>query len=259
MPNRPLRFIHTSDVHLDSAGGKGGIEGFRNAAEYAFAQVVDAVTLTECDLFLIVGDLFDNARIKEHDFEFVRSQLNRVNCPVILIPGNHDVHDETSIWRKFDPNNLGSHVYPIMSHDGDLLDFVELETTLWGRAMNEHSPTYEPLFGIPKLEQDTWFIGMAHGQVVQNRVSGSSSQITHSEIEHSGLDYLALGHIHVWDTFEFGDVTACYSGSPVEAFASSHGGYYALVELDPNLGVSVTKHKLKSKLEHPQVTHGVFF
>ena len=92
-----------------------------------------------------------------------------------------------------------------------------------------------------------------------SRSETSESQITHSEIEHSGFDYLALGHIHVWDTFKFGDVTACYSGSPVEAFASSHGGYYALVELDPALGVNISKNKLNAKVEHPQVTHGVFF
>lgn len=259
MPSRSLRFIHTSDVHLDSTSSRGDVEGFRNAAEYAFAQVVDAVANAQCDLFLIVGDLFDSARIKEHDFEFVRSQLSNIACPVVLIPGNHDVHDDTSIWRKFDPVELGSHVYPIMEHEGDLLEFPDLATTIWGRAMDEHSPNYEPLLGVPQLDHDNWFVGMAHGQVVHKRVNGSSSQITHSEIENSGFDYLALGHVHVWDTFELGDVTACYSGSPVEAFASSHGGYYALVELDRNLGVSITKSKLKSNIEHPRVTHGVFF
>lgn len=259
MPSRPLRFIHTSDVHLDSTSSRGDVEGFRNPAEYAFAQVIDAVGSSSCDLFLIVGDLFDSARIKDHDFEFVRVQLSKIDCPVVLIPGNHDVHDDTSVWRKFDPSELGSHVYPIMDHDGDLIEFPDLATTVWGRAMDEHSPNYEPLLGVPQIDRDDWFVGMAHGQVVHKRVNGSSSQITHGEIEDSEFDYLALGHVHVWDTFEFGDVTACYSGSPVEAFASSHGGYYALVELDPGIGVSITKNKLNSKVEHPRVTHGVFF
>ena len=235
------------------------MEGFRNPAEYAFAQVTDAVCEEACDLFLIVGDLFDSARIKEHDFEFVRAQLSKVECPVVLIPGNHDVHDDTSIWRKFDPTELGSHVYPIMTHEGELLHFPDLSTTLWGRAMDEHSPSYEPLSGVPDSVDHSWFIGLAHGQVVEKRVGGSSSQITHDEIQRSGFHYLALGHVHVWDIFNFGEVTACYSGSPVEAFASSHGGYYALVDLDPKLGVSITKNKLKAEAAHPQVTHGVFF
>ena len=259
MTTRTLRFIHTSDVHLDSTASRVESQGYRNPAEYAFAQVVDAVCSSDCDLFLIVGDLFDSARIKAHDFEFVRTHLSKVRCPVVLIPGNHDVHDDTSLWRKFDPTELGSHVFPIMNHQGDLVEFPELSTTIWGRAMDEHSPSFEPLGTVPAHDRDTWYVGLAHGQVVQNRVDSSSSQITHADIANSGFDYLALGHVHVWDTFEFGDVTACYSGSPVEAFASTHGGYYAYVELDPNDGVKVTKHRLRAKVKHPEVTHGVYF
>ena len=259
MPSRPLRFIHTSDVHLESNASQKHEEDFRNPAEYAFAQVVDAVVDSDCDLFLIVGDLFDSARIKQHDFEFVQRQLSKVDCPTVLIPGNHDLHDKNSVWRKFDPSDLGSNVHPIMEHEGNLLHFPELETTLWGRAMDEHSPEFEPLLGIPANSLDYWFVGLAHGQVVNSRVEGPSSQITHDEIRTSGFDYLALGHVHVWDTFEFGDVKASYSGSPVEAFASSHGGYYAEVEIDSEQGVSVNKHRLKSKVKPPKVTHGVFF
>lgn len=259
MPDRPLRFIHTSDVHLDSTSTRGEVAGFRNVAEHAFAQVVDAVVEHECDLFLIVGDLFDHARIKTRDFEFVQAQLARVACPVVLIPGNHDVHDEFSVWKKYDPQELGPHVHPIMSHDGDVLDFPALQTSLWGRAMDEHSPKFEPLGGVTRNGHDHWFVGLAHGQVVNKRVDGSSSQITQEEIQTSGFDYLALGHVHVWDIFEFGDVTACYSGSPVQAFASSHGGFYAQVELHPATGVKIEKKRLASKIEQPQVTHGVFF
>ncbi len=259
MPNRPLRFIHTSDVHLDSTASRGDVEGFRNPAEYAFAQVIDAVHRSDCDMFLIVGDLFDSARINHHDFEFVQTQLARIQCPVVLIPGNHDVHDDTSVWQKFDVNELGTHVYPIMNHQGELLSFDALQTSIWGKAMDEHSPSYIPLEGSPILTEDHWYIGLAHGQVVSKRVHGSSSQITHDEISSSGFNYLALGHVHVWNTFEFGDVTACYSGSPVHAFASSHGGFYAHVELHPIDGLTITKTKLESKADVPQVTHGVFF
>ncbi|MYD42760.1 MAG: hypothetical protein F4W90_02585 [Gammaproteobacteria bacterium] len=259
MPDRPLRFIHTSDVHLDSTSTRGEVEGYRNVAEHAFAQVVHAVVRDEPDLFLIVGDLFDHARIKDRDFEFVQTQLAKVRCPVILIPGNHDVHDENSVWKKHNPHELGTHVYPIMQLDGDLLEFPALQTTVWGRAMDEHSPSFEPLAGVKRNAPNHWFVGLAHGQVVNQRVNGSSSQITHDEIATSGLDYLALGHVHVWDTFEFGEVTACYSGSPVQAFASSHGGFYAAVELNPTDGVVISKHRLASKVEQTQVTHGVFF
>lgn len=246
-------------MHLDSTASKGDVDGFRNLAEQAFAAVVKAVTESQCDLFLIVGDLFDSRRIKAHDFEFVREQLQRVTCPVVLIPGNHDVHDDTSLWYKFDPFELGDHVFPIMDHDGVFLDFPDLETSIWGRAMDEHSPSFQPMLGAQRASKDVWTIGMAHGQVVKRRVDSSSSQITHDEIENSNFDYLALGHVHVWDEFYLGDVVACYSGSPVQAFASSRGGFYAEVELHPTEGVNISKHQIPSKIQQPQVTHGVFF
>lgn len=259
MSRRRLRFIHTSDVHLDSTSSRGEVEGFRNVAEHAFAQVVDAVTTEDVDLFLIVGDLFDHSRIKAHDFEFVQEQLARVECPVVLIPGNHDVHDERSVWIKYDPEALGDNVHAIMNHEGNVIEFPELNVTLWGRAMDEHSPNFQPLHGVKSNDSDSWYIGLAHGQVVTNRAEGSSSQITHDEISQSGFDYLALGHVHVWDVFDLGDVKACYSGSPVAAFASSRGGFYASVTLDSDDGIHIEKKPLRSTIKPPEVTHGVFF
>ena len=68
--------------------------------------------------------------------------------------------------------------------------------------------------------------------------------ITKDEIAASGFDYLALGHVHVWDEWSLGSTIACYPGSPVQAFASSRGGFYALVDLDPESGVSVSKRRV---------------
>ena len=48
-------------------------------------------------LLLIAGDLFDNNRVPDDDFDFVRDQLARLSCPVLVLPGNHDVHDHYSI------------------------------------------------------------------------------------------------------------------------------------------------------------------
>ena len=260
MPKRTLRVIHTSDVHLDSTAKNGDVEGYRNVAEHAFARVVAAVVSEHPDLFLIVGDLFDHAKVKYEDFEFVQQQLDRVTCPTVLIPGNHDVHDATSLWRKFNPDELGDRVHSIMCHEGEVIQFPEIEATLWGKAMDEHSPQFKPLGGIREMSEDHWNVGLAHGQVVEQRVNGSSSQITRGEIEHSGFDYIALGHVHVWQTYEYGNVQACYSGSPVAAFASSHGGFYASVTLDSESGIAIEKKKIQSRGKQENVvTHGVFF
>lgn len=241
---RQIRIAHTSDVHLDGSSSRGATSNFRNGAEFAFAKVVDFVVQDRYDLFIIAGDLYDHNRVNQRDIDFVRQQLDRVECPVIMIPGNHDVFDDTSHWHRFDPHELGDHVHPIKEHDGKSIDFEDVGVRIWGKAMFEHAPENEPLGGKWTLHDEFWNIGVAHGQVVDVRGSMSSSQISHEEIESSGFDYLALGHVHVWEIFNVGDVIACYPGSPVAAYASSYGGHFASITLSPESGVAIDKIKL---------------
>ena len=140
MPTQSIRIAHTSDVHIDGTGRSQNFEGFKNVAEYSFSRVVDGVIEERCDLFLIVGDLFDNARVPDSDFEFVRTQLKRLDIPVILIPGNHDLHDEKSLWTKFDWSSLNSNIHPIKAVNGETIYLSELNVRLWGRAMTDHAP-----------------------------------------------------------------------------------------------------------------------
>lgn len=239
-----IKVAHTSDVHLDGNSSSGAFGRFRNHAEYAFSQVIDRVISENCDLLLIVGDLFDHNRINESDVEFVRHELRRISQPVILIPGNHDVYDEYSLWHKFDPYDLGTNVFPILDHEGTQIHFDEIGVHVWGRAMEEHAPSNFPLANVPEPDSSVWNIGLAHGQVVDTHVDGTSSLITGSEIASSRFDYVALGHVHVWETFRFGEVIACYPGSPVQAYASSRGGHMAIVHFEPDRSVDVVQHRL---------------
>ena len=254
-----LRIAHTSDVHLDGRSKTGASERYKNVAEHAFAEVIRATNELECDLLLIVGDLFDHNRIQETDIEFVRSQLRELKCPTVLIPGNHDVFDQYSLWHRFNPDELGTNVFSIMEHEGTSIDFENLGVRIWGRAMAEHAPENKPLAGTPELNNQVWNIGLAHGQVVEKRVFGSSSLITEEEITESGFDYLALGHVHVWATFEYGNVVACYPGSPVAAYASSKGGYLAIVDFDDEEGISIRKHRVETLQIKSEPIHGTFF
>lgn len=246
-------------MHLDGRSKTGSSEHYRNVAEHAFAEVVNAINETNSDLFLIVGDLFDHNRIQDTDIEFVRVQLCKLTCPTVLIPGNHDVFDQYSLWHRFNPDELGPNVFSIMEHDGTSLKFDDLGVHIWGKAMEEHAPDNKPLEGTPELDRQVWNIGLAHGQVVEKRVFGSSSLITQEEIAGSGFDYLALGHVHVWDTFKCGDVVACYPGSPVAAYASSKGGYLAVVDLDEKDGVQINKHRIETLQIKSEPIHGTFF
>ncbi len=244
---KALKLIHTSDVHLDSHGVEAMRDGFRSRAERAFAGVVDTALDESADMLLIAGDLFDNNRVDDSNIEFVYRQLSRVGraeCVVVMLPGNHDVHDERSVWNRFDFRDAGAHVYGLMEHAGDCVTFDQLGVRIWGRAMREHAPENYPLDDTPRRHEVYWNVGMAHGQVVEQRVLQGSSPITRDEIRGSGFDYLALGHIHVWENHSVGATSAYYCGSPVAHYAGANGGKVAVVTLCPNDGVSVESRQV---------------
>ena len=251
MTARPLKLVHTSDVHLDARFGRKAEDGFRNAAERAFAAVMEAALDEAADLVLIAGDLFDNNRVGDEDFAFVRDQLARLSCPVIVLPGNHDVHDESSVWGRTALQDAGDHVHLLLDAEGESIELPELGVAAWGRAMAEHAPENEPLQGAPGRREPMWSIGLAHGLVVEARAGIGSSQITRGEIRSSGFDYLALGHVHVWSDVSEGDTVACYPGSPVAGYSTS-AGYVAVASLCPERGVAVAQRQVSRREGRPE-------
>jgi DNA repair exonuclease SbcCD nuclease subunit len=162
----------------------------------------------------------------------------------VLIPGNHDCFDERSVYRRFDFREIGPHVHTITQTGGATLHFDALHTTIWGRGLIDHAPENRPLAGVPARSGDRWHLGLAHGHFAED-LELRSSLITPGEIAESGLDYLALGHVHVFRDVSQGRTRACYPGTP----APLHGGQpstgsVARVTLDPDLGVAVEERRL---------------
>ena len=234
---RPLRIAHTSDVHLhDGAEGAHALE--------AFTKVVDAVLETKAELFLIAGDLFDHNRIQRDVIEYVYEQLARVDCPTVIIAGNHDCWEERSVLQRMDFRKAGHHVTLLDQPEGASVEFPELHATVWGRCMEDHDPTNKPMAGAPKRTRDLWHIGMAHGLYWEDAESERSSLITPEEIAASGFDYLALGHVHAHRQMRHGATLACYPGVPARYYGTAAAGCFAMVELTPETGATVKQYTL---------------
>lgn len=247
MPRRRIKIIHTSDVHLESDTFGRSEEGksYRWRIQRAFQKVVDRVIEEDADLFLIAGDLFDSNRVPESGVQFVYAELARVPCPVVLIPGNHDCYDQRSVYKKVDFTTAGSHVHTLTAEEGTIIEFPDLSATVWGKGMVEHDHKYRPLAGVPPRCGDYWHIGMAHGYFVDEDEMQRSSLIYPREIAQSGLDYLALGHVHVFTDLAHGATKACYPGTPAPLHLGvNDGGSVARVILDPDEGVIVTQQKI---------------
>ena len=234
---RPLKITHTSDVHLNDEP-----DGVR--VREAFSQVVDTVLDTASDLFLIAGDLFDHNEIQRRTVDFVYAQLARVSCPTVVIVGNHDCWDERSVMKRMDFRKAGRHVTLLDNADGAQVAFPELHATVWGRCMLDHDRSNKPMADAPPRKENLWHIGMAHGLYTDEPDTERSSLITPHEIEASGFDYLALGHVHAHRQMRHGETLACYPGVAAAHMGTISSGCVALVTLTPGKGARVVAHKL---------------
>jgi len=258
IPPRPLSLIHTSDVHLESdtfgIGPKG--DSFRATVRRAFSCVIDLANRRNADLLLIVGDLFDSSRISAEALAFAMSQINRAKMPVVMIPGNHDAHDERSIYAAMAQSLIPANLHLILEPEGRTIAFPELAARLWGRALVEHSPDYRPLMGMPEPEPGLWNIALAHGFFAEDGDTNRSSPILPSEIGDSAYHYIALGHVHVFGDVSQGSTRAFYCGTPAPLYASSEAGWAAHVYCSPGRAVTVERVRVEEEADRPTPASG---
>ena len=232
MPDKKLRLIHTSATHL------GDTAGHPESAD-ALVSVVQAVAHNKGDMLLIVGDVFDNERVSDDVLEWFVKQMGQMDTPAVLLPGNHDLIHETSVYHREAFKNPPENLFVFRGTEGEILSFPAMGIDLWGRAMPMHTPQFKPLEGMPDPVEDNWLVALAHGHFhFEEDGDQRSSPIYPHEVADAACHYLALGH---WDRHvdvSQGNTTAVYSGCPLGPIGSPGAGEVTLVDLDPQTGVS---------------------
>ena len=229
---KKLRLIHTSDLHLGDPAG-------HPRADEVLASVMDTVERLGGDALLLAGDVFDNERVSDGVLARFVAQAARLDAPVIVLPGNHDLAHKTSVYRRAPFQDATPNLRVICNPDGETLAFPNLGLELWGRAMLSHTPQFRPLEGMPVPAGGRWLVAMAHGHFHdENDRDQRSSPIYPSDIAASNCHYLALGH---WDRHadvSRANTTAVYSGCPYGPIGAPEQGAVCVVDLDPDTGVS---------------------
>jgi DNA repair exonuclease SbcCD nuclease subunit len=229
---RPLRVLHTSDVHL-------GNEYTPDLAAQALRAVVAAAGRARADAILLAGDVFDHNRVSDRTVALLLDELARFAGPAVILPGNHDCYDEQSVYHRPLFRRRPPNVHLITSEENPALHFEELDMELWGRPVVDHHPGFRPLRDAPTRVRARWRIVLAHGHVEPPSAAGfRSSPISPEEIAATDCDYLALGH---WDRMvdvSHGPVVARYSGAPYTGDGITAA---LLVTLNPATGVAIAR------------------
>jgi DNA repair exonuclease SbcCD nuclease subunit len=227
--------LHTSDLHLES---------LRDQNCQDFISLIMAAREIKPDLLVIAGDLFESQRVKDNLIGFVVEHLGNLAAQVVILPGNHDcitpasAYGRSTIWE--DCPNIKIFRLP----EGETVKFPDLKINLWGKPIRSYDQDISPLAGLPPPEGNgCWNIAVAHGFYIGNDPPYSPSyQITRREIVESGWDYIALGHVPVFNVIFNEPVTACYSGSP-----QASGGFL-IVDLCEETGIKLNRYSAATGL-----------
>ena len=88
-----MRFLHTGDLHLDSAFcayGEMGAQSLREDGRALLRAIFECAKNEKCEMILFSGDIFDSKTVTPESAELFCTLVEECNIPVIVSPGNHD-------------------------------------------------------------------------------------------------------------------------------------------------------------------------
>lgn len=206
-----VRLIHAADFHLDSPFRDLPAEGAaRRRAELRELPERLAGLARErgAQLVLLSGDLFDGGEIYRETAEALVTALGRTGCPVFIAPGNHDPLTSDSPYRTLAwPENV--HIF--QKEEVESVPLPGLGCVVHGAAFTAGDREDDPLAGFAAPDDGLVHVMALHGDVGGRRYG----PVSPDSIARSGLDYLALGHIHACSGPQrAGETVWAYPGCP---------------------------------------------
>jgi len=218
---KPVRFIHTSDIHLDTSFSGSGFpsrlgDRKREAIRSTFRRIIDDARNQEAGLVLISGDLFESERVTPDTFEFIKRQFAALDSVrVFIAPGNHDPFVPGSPYRD---DSWPKNVHIFAAEEFQSVEVRELGIRVTGFGFVHHSLEDHLFSKLPVLPRDLFNIVVAHASDISRVPAGKSKHgpFEVNEIAGKNVQYCALGHYHQQRRVDnpFDNANIWYSGIP---------------------------------------------
>lgn len=206
-----LTFIHAADFHLDSpfrdlSPAQAAVR--RGEQRELLKNLAALARERKADLVLLSGDLLDGENFSRETGETFVTALGQTGCPVFIAPGNHDHVTARSPYRTLLwPENVHIFTEPEIRS----VSLTELGCTVYGAAFTSADREDDPLAGFSAPDDGQLHLMTVHGDVGGSRYAPISTD----SIAESGLDYMALGHIHACSGLQkAGGTFWAYPGCP---------------------------------------------
>lgn len=195
-----FKFLHTSDLHLDSPlvglsrypGAPA--EQLRNATRQALENLVDLALNEQVAFVLMAGDLYDGDWRDYHTGLFLAHQMSRLreaDIAVFILAGNHDAASQ--ITKVL---NLPENVTRFPTRHAATYPLENIGVAVHGQGFSTPAITVDLSNGYPKAFPDLFNIGMLHTAVTGRQFHASYAPCTLEGLLTKNYDYWALGHVH---------------------------------------------------------------
>ncbi len=205
-----VKILHSADFHLDSPfdalTDEQSAERRREQREL-FEHLADIADEENVQLVLLAGDLFDSSKPYYETIELLKNVFSKIRASVFIAPGNHDYYSLKSPYSYTEfPDNV--HIFT----SANIRRFVlpELGCAVYGAGFN--SSVCPPILtGYSEADHSLINIMTLHADLS----GGRYNPITTEDIAASGMDYIALGHVHSYSGIQkAGETYFAYSGCP---------------------------------------------
>jgi exonuclease SbcD len=195
-----MRFLHASDLHIDSPlRGLDRYEGapvarLRNATRVALERLVDMAIAEHVDFVLFAGDIYDRDWQDFHTGLFFREQmvrLGRADIRVFIVQGNHDAQGVITRQLILPPN-----VTVFSSRTAQTVRIDELSVAIHGRSFPDRAVDEDLVPSYPSPIPDFFNIGMLHTSLNGRPGHDTYAPTDLATLVAKGYDYWALGHVH---------------------------------------------------------------
>ena len=196
-----VKILHCADIHIGAALSYLGETAAQRKYEtlLTFERIIDTAVTEGVKIIAAAGDIFDSNTVED---SFVNAVFEKIasgpEIKVVLALGNHDPLSSQSPFKNRElPKNLF-----VLGAKDECITFDDVY--LKGEEGFSITPEKDGYVNLMVL----------HGEL-RSDLNSNYNSVTANFIKESGMDYIALGHIHKrTEPQKIGDTYYAYCGCP---------------------------------------------
>ena len=210
---KQIKLLHTADLHLDSpfeALSPGKAAARRTEQRNLLLKIAALAIKENVDAVLLAGDLLDGENSYYETSAALNRVLGKIPAPVFIAPGNHDYYRDGGPYSE---DRLPENVYVFRKSRPEKVQLKEIGLNIYGVGFTDRC-CGSLLEGFSAArEEGLYNVMCVHGDIYNQK--SKYNYISEEKIASSGMDYIALGHVHTASgLMKAGNTYYSYPGCP---------------------------------------------